>query len=139
MSNYIDNNEVSNKDSSGRVSIKTVCYRSMRKHDKPHQGLPHVFEILSDNYHSASPTDIHAPPRVSLNGDKLRAEQRGGPALVQLASSLLPSTVRLSPALPTGRLNIQKRPINGIPLPAMSSVATTRRQENVYDLTLRLN
>ncbi|KAK0131248.1 hypothetical protein N1851_034070 [Merluccius polli] len=36
LSSYIDNYEVSNKDPAGRVSIRAVCYRSMRKHEKPH-------------------------------------------------------------------------------------------------------
>ncbi|XP_076876591.1 uncharacterized protein LOC143525969 isoform X2 [Brachyhypopomus gauderio] len=43
ISSYIDNYEVSNRDSSGRVSIRATCYRSMRKSEKPHD-LRIVFE-----------------------------------------------------------------------------------------------
>lgn len=27
---------MSNKDPAGRVTVRAVCYRSMRKHEKPH-------------------------------------------------------------------------------------------------------
>ncbi|XP_033999799.1 uncharacterized protein LOC117493378 [Trematomus bernacchii] len=47
ISSYIDNYEVSNKDlPSGRVSVRASCYRSMRKHEKPHD-LRIVFENCS--------------------------------------------------------------------------------------------